>query len=313
MAGTVGLKIDVDTFLGMKRGVPRLLDILGGRSIRATFFLSFGPDRSGRALFNVFRRKGFLKKMLRTKAPAMYGFRTMLYGTLLPAPLIAARFPELTRRIEEEGHEVGVHAWDHRLWQDHLDTLSRARIAGEFGRAFGTYEEILGHPPPATAAPAWYVTSASLAVQDELGLEYCSDTRGRSPFLPELGPRLFGTVQVPTTMACIEEVMGREAQGERELLDSLYAGLREEAINVFPVHAEVEGNRFSGLFLEFLRKAERAGFTFTTLGAIRAALKGKELPRCPVLLGEIPGRSGVVALQGGGEGGNERSGDRDGP
>ena len=136
MAKFIYLKVDVDTYLGMKRGVPQLLNLFREFRVKATFFLSFGPDKSGRAIFNIWRQKGFLKKMLRTRAPALYGFRTMLYGTLIPAPMIAVRFPDIVRRIEDGGHEVGVHAWDHRLWQDHLDDLSPQRIQSEFEQAF---------------------------------------------------------------------------------------------------------------------------------------------------------------------------------
>jgi len=58
--------------------------------------------------------------MLRTKAASLYGWKTALYGTLLPAPMIALSFPDGVRRILDEGHEVQLHAWDHRCWQDDL-------------------------------------------------------------------------------------------------------------------------------------------------------------------------------------------------
>ena len=88
---SVALKVDCDTYLGTRDGIPRLLDILGSRGIRATFFFTLGPDRSGVAVRRVFTRKGFLKKMLRSRAPSLYPLRTMLSGTLLPAPRIGER------------------------------------------------------------------------------------------------------------------------------------------------------------------------------------------------------------------------------
>ena len=109
----MALKVDVDTFRGMREGLPRLLDILAERKIRATIFVSMGPDHSGRAIRRIFTKPGFLTKMLRTKAVSLYGPRTVLYGTLLPGPRIAGRNAGLFRRIEGEGHEAGVHGWDH--------------------------------------------------------------------------------------------------------------------------------------------------------------------------------------------------------
>ena len=91
----LGLKIDVDTYVGMKQGVPRLLSILRHFRIPATFYLSIGPDASGRAILQLIKNPRFLKKMLRTNAGRLYGMKTALYGTLLPAPMIALSFPEL--------------------------------------------------------------------------------------------------------------------------------------------------------------------------------------------------------------------------
>ena len=90
-ARRVALKVDCDTLEGTREGVPRLLEMFAARGIRATFFFTLGPDRSGVAVRRVFTRKGFLRKMIRSRAPALYGWRTMLYGTLLPAPMIGRR------------------------------------------------------------------------------------------------------------------------------------------------------------------------------------------------------------------------------
>ena len=69
----------------------RLLEIFAARRIRASFFFSFGPDRSGRAVARVFTKPGFLSKMIRSRAASLYGFPTVIYGTLLPAPMIGKR------------------------------------------------------------------------------------------------------------------------------------------------------------------------------------------------------------------------------
>ena len=86
MAGRLGLKVDVDTLEGFCQGVPALMEVLEDHGVKASFFLSLGPDNSGRAIFRIFRQRGFLEKMWRTRAPALYGFKTMCYGTLLPGP-----------------------------------------------------------------------------------------------------------------------------------------------------------------------------------------------------------------------------------
>ena len=295
MTKVVYLKVDVDTHVGMKRGVPRLLNLFRELGIKATFFLSFGPDKSGRAISNIWRQKGFLKKMLRTRAPALYGFQTMLYGTLIPSPMIAVRFPETVKRIEDEGHEVGVHAWDHRLWQDHLDELSPQKIQNEFERAFKAYSNILGHLPHSTAAPAWYCNKTSLTIQDKLGLDYCSDTRGENPFIPLVEGKEIKTLQIPTNMTCLEEIVGRK--GDLDMADYLRSELRDDEPNVFPVHAEVEGNLYHDLFRSRLKDALDEGVKYLPLRKLKKSTCGYHIPRCPILYKSIPGRSGVVAVQ----------------
>src|SRR5207237_7943309 len=118
---SVALKVDCATYVGTRDGIPRLLEILDARKIRATFFFTFGPDRSGVAAKRFFTAPGFLHKMLRSGGASLYGFPTVLYGTLLPAPVIGEKCGDTMRSVARAGDETGVHAWDHAAWHDHLD------------------------------------------------------------------------------------------------------------------------------------------------------------------------------------------------
>src|SRR3989442_11433392 len=124
----VALRIDVDTLRGTRDGVPAMLEDLRTAGVRASFYFSLGPDRSGRAIFRAFTKRGFVRKMVRTNALKMYGFRTALYGTLWGAPNISDHSSAILRACEEAGHEVGLHAWDHVQWQDGLHKLSRQAV-----------------------------------------------------------------------------------------------------------------------------------------------------------------------------------------
>ncbi|MGE0711094.1 MAG: polysaccharide deacetylase family protein [Planctomycetota bacterium] len=293
------LKIDVDTHEGMRDGVPRLLDALARAGLKATFFLSFGPDNAGKAIWNVLRKRGFLRKMLRTGAPSLYGWRTVLSGTLLPARPIAAAMPELVRRIEAEGHEVGVHAWDHRLWQDHLRGLRREQVAEQVSRACGAFEDILGRRPRSMAAPAWYATSVSLELQDARGLLYASDSRGGAPGFPVLDGYASSTLQIPTTQPCLEELL---TLGERDLercLDQVLAPgpeLEPEQALVLPLHAEVEGGVYADFCAKLLGRIAASGAPVLTLEQHAEALLGRDPapPRVPARQLELAGRSGEV-------------------
>jgi undecaprenyl phosphate-alpha-L-ara4FN deformylase len=294
----LGLRVDVDTHEGMKSGVPRLLDVLAAHGVKGTFYLSMGPDNSGRAIFNVLRRPGFLTKMHRTRAARIYGLRTILSGTLLPARMIALALADTARRIPAEGHEVGVHAWDHRRWQDRLDSFSEAQVARELARAYEAFTEIFGVPPQTFAAPAWLGSDASLSFQENLGLEYASDCRGDEPFLPIVGGATLATPQVPTTLPTLDEALGDTHADASSFFISALEASGHAHWPVLTVHAELEGGGYAGEFDRFLDQAGAEGLRVVPLTKLLEARQatGAPLPLCAMRYGTVRGRHGRVFM-----------------
>jgi peptidoglycan/xylan/chitin deacetylase (PgdA/CDA1 family) len=292
---TVALKVDVDTCAGTRDGVPNLLEDMARFGVKGTFYFSMGPDNSGKAIRRIFTRPGFLRKMLRTKAPAAYGIKTMLYGTLLPAPMIAESFPDVLRETEQAGHEVGIHCWDHVKWHDYLPDYLKGEAAMEMSKASALFEKILGHRSKTTAAPGWTVSPDSLEAQDAMGLNYCSDGRGTHPFYPIMDGRRFRTLQLPTTLPTADEVLGENGVTPDNIhqfyLDSLHDGL-----NVLTIHAELEGNAIRPSFIRLLERFKSDGVSCITLGEAVSAITSA--PACELFMGEIAGRAGKVAIQG---------------
>ena len=292
----VALKVDCDTFLGTRDGIPRLLEIFAARGIRATFFFTLGPDRSGLAIRRILTRKGFLRKMIRSRAPAIYPLRTMLSGTLLPAPRIGARCGEEIRSVARAGHETGVHGWDHVRWQDRLDRMSLEAIRSEYGLAHGEFLRIFGAPARASAAPGWTVNGRSLEVQEERALLLTSDTRGGAPFFPVAGGRAFRTLEIPTTLPTLDEVLAWPDHGTDEQRRRLYRD-SVRGTEVHTIHTEVEGGVCSGLFERILDDWRAMGVTFPLLSEIaRDVVGGRDsIPERPITKTRLPGRGGFVA------------------
>jgi len=291
----LALKVDVDTYVGMRDGVPALQRALDARGIPASVYVSCGPDHSGRALRRLLK-PGFLAKMLRTNAPGMYGWRTLLYGTLLPGPPIARSFPDHLRALAAAGHEVGVHGYDHVYWHDRLNGLGAEETAAELRRGLAVFAELTGQPATAFAAPGWQCTANSLAAIDAAGLRYHSCTRGRAPYRPRAGGRVFATPEIPTTWPTLDEVYGRVGT-DAPSLTSFYLAAVRPGLNVHTIHAEVEGMSLRPLF-ESLLDALRARVELVRLIDVADRLDLSALPICDVANGTTEGRAGTVALQG---------------
>jgi len=291
---TIALRIDVDTRRGLDEGVPRLLELFRRTDIRASFFVTMGPDRSGAALRRAWR-PAFLWKMWRTNALRLYGLRTILSGTLLPARPVGAGDPELLRQVAAAGHEVAPHGFDHVGWQDGVHRWGGARIRADMTAAVRAFEAVFGTRPEASAAPGWRTTDEALVVQEELGLRYASDVRGREPFRPAVGGGTLKTPQIPTTMPTFDELLGTAPDVVAALDESIRPGL-----NVLTGHAEVEGGALLGALEAFLARARRRGVEIVRLGDVIARAGGgaDPLPAVPVGRGHVAGRSGWVATRG---------------
>jgi len=291
---SISFKVDVCTHDGMRDGVPRLLELFEKHGVKATFCLAFGPDNSGKAVFHMLR-PSFARKMLKSSATKLYGWRTMVSGTLLPARPIASGHPDLVRRIAAEGHEVSVHAWDHRRWQDHLAHMSEKEIESHFEQAFDAYEKILHRSPRACGAAAWAVTPTSLRLQDGFKLAYSSDLRGGPVCRLRANGDVLETVQIPTTGRCIEELLTEGLREKTQLEEALLADLSSAETAVLAVHAEVEGGPYLDVLDELIPKLREARGEPRTLADIAASLDPAKVPLRALTHVQIPGRSGEVS------------------
>jgi len=234
----VALKVDVCNHRALHVGLPELLRTLDRAGAPAAIFVAFGPDNSGKAIRRIFRR-GFLTKMLRTRAPRMYGVRTLLLGTLLPAPAVGESGGDVLRAAEAAGHPVGLHGFDHVGWQDGVGAMDDAALRASYARSCELFDRTLGHAPRFSGAPGWQITDASLRVQDELGLAFASDCRGGAPFYPLLGSGRARTLQVPTTLPTSDELLGAGAARMGDLAQWYDTHLAPDRTNVVGLHAGV--------------------------------------------------------------------------
>jgi peptidoglycan/xylan/chitin deacetylase (PgdA/CDA1 family) len=298
----IGLKVDVDTLRGTREGVPRLAALFKKLAVDATFYFSVGPDHTGRAMRRVFR-KGFAQKVARTSVLKHYGLKTLLYGVLLPGPDIGRKAGAVMRSVHDAGFEVGLHTFDHVRWQDYVAGASEAWTRIEFERGMSAFERVFGFFPKSHAAAGWQINAHALELEREYGLGYASDTRGYAPFWPMLKAERSTCPQLPTTLPTFDELLGRDGIDESNIADALFrlsennAGAGGENLQVFTLHAEFEGMRLLDAFESLLRKWQAAGAKVMRMAGIRELAVQRPLPDQTVIMGEVPGRSGLLAVQ----------------
>jgi len=295
----VVLKVDVDTYLGTLGGVPALLDLFERFGVKATFLFSLGPDHTGRAIRRVFR-KGFLRKVSRTSVVSHYGIRTLLYGVLLPGPHIGRRASHVMRRTQEAGHEVGIHCYDHVLWQDHVAKKGLEWTRAQMEKARLAFVEALGVQPATLGAAGWQLNPHVLALEEQMGFTYASDVRGRAPFFPRMDGIASRCMQLPTTLPTLDEILGRGGVDAGNAQNAILKKSEEELPqgHVYTLHAELEGMKLIHVMRSLLESWKAAGLDFLTLGQLHEKVKTSKLPSKSVVWREMEGRSGLLAMEG---------------
>jgi len=307
------LKIDVDTYRGTREGVPNLIRLLKKHKARATFLFSLGKDHTGWALRRAFR-PGFFQKVSRTSVLEHYGLKTLMYGVCLPAPDIGASCVEEMRAVHRAGFECGIHTWDHVVWQDNVRRRGEAWTVKQMRLAAERFKQNFGAAPKTHGAAGWQMNPHAFQQLDDWGIKYASDGRAAlnqdgslvnhnaGPYRLTIDGKLMSCVQLPTTLPTLDELLGREINGQLIDQSNLAATLlqltAEPRHHVFTLHAELEGQKLAPIFDQLLTGWAEQGYQCVSMADLYGIVKDQTLPIQPLTWSELPGRSGeLVALQ----------------
>lgn len=295
----LALKVDVDTFRGTLEAVPNLITLLKQHGANATFLFSLGPDHSGRAVKRLFQH-GYLSKVRRTEAIKHYGWKTLLYGTLLPGPDIGKECAAVMQQVRDAGFEVGIHSYDHVLWQDSVTQEDAAWTLRQMEQACQRFRDIFKTDPKIHGAAGWQMNRHAFRLTQRLGFDYCSDTRGTRPFVPVQNAEVIACPQLPTTLPTLVEILGMDGADDSALVNKVLDLTKAETSHghVYTVQAEIEGRGLSGVLNSLLEGWRDQGYTLSCLGEYFQWLPEKNLPRHELAQGQVRGRPGNVMLQG---------------
>ena len=292
----IGLRIDVDTSRGMEHGVPVLLELLRRYDAGASFFVAVGPETWGRAFLRIFKERGFLRRMLFLNPVKAYGFLTLLRGTLVPGKCVVSGKSTLSG-VVEEGHELGLHGYDHRWWQDHVMQNPLPRLGDEVERAIIRMRDLgFSHMP--WASPGWRVTPETLLMMERFHFPYAGDVRGDGLFYPRVEGKALRTLQVPVSLPTLDEILARRSARVAEVPGMLAERCRLLSTPVLALHAEIEGMAWRHVFVDVLENFHSRGYSFVPLKTlVKEAEAEADIPVASIRQGKVSGRSGSVACR----------------
>ncbi|MDX8385760.1 MAG: polysaccharide deacetylase family protein [Gallionella sp.] len=296
MKKMLALKINVDTYRGTREGVPRLMELLKQYDVQATFFFSMGPDHTGRAIKRIFR-PGFIGSAIRTSVLGNYGIRSLLYGTLLPAPDIGKKCSDIMLSVRDAGFDLGIHSYDHYRWQEYAAGQDEEWSRSEMQCAVDRYTELFGEAPHAYAAANWQTNRHALRYTQHLGFEYCSDTRGSYPFIPTWRAEIIACPQVPTTLPTLDELINRNgvtldniAQHVLNLTEQV-----SESGHVFTLRVETDGGKRLKVLEQLLGAWQSQGYEIVSLRHFLKDVDLRSLPHREVEMRAVEGCANKIA------------------
>jgi peptidoglycan/xylan/chitin deacetylase (PgdA/CDA1 family) len=202
------------------------------------------------------------------------------------------------RRVRDAGFEVGIHCYDHTYWQDFVARRGPAWTRRQMLLAVERFREVFGTEPAVHGAAGWQMNETALALEQEFGFLYASDTRGVAPFVPLLGGQRSRCPQLPTTLPTLDELIGVDGIGVERVHEPLLARTREPcAHHVFTLHAELEGMKLLPVLRRLLSGWLSQGYQLVSMRTLLAGLDVSTLPAGVVQPGTVPGRSGLLAVQ----------------
>lgn len=206
---------------------------------------------------------------------------------------VAEHYPDLVKKIHQQGHEIGVHGYDHHRF----DKMDRELARNQLSRAKTLLEDLTGEEVIGHRAPAFSInrqTSWALQLLAELGFRYdssimpCRATHyGWQGFPDEIIKIQFenndSIVEVPmTTMKIGSRKVPFLGGSYFRLLPFMFTaiGIRNAAVQrnpIFYMHPyEIDPERYPDYYFEELRKTGKVTeLKMKSMWLNRSSVEGK--------------------------------------
>ncbi len=172
--------------------LPVTLELLNRYRIKASFFVTTGVDETYRNFKHY------------TPWKLISGNAIKRYGLSMFSGLLTRKEVQLSKEIPmilEQGHELGLHGYDHFAWMNHLDKKDKDDLTGWIAKGCELFEKSFGFHPECFAAPGFKISSNFLDILDDFSFKYSSDFMGTEPFYPSINGIKLKTLQIPVSLA----------------------------------------------------------------------------------------------------------------
>lgn len=264
------LRIDIDSLVGLEKGVPNVLDVLKKYDIKASFYITFGREGN---LFEVLKYKilrkaykmGNKQKFPNSRLKSIVNRRSEILRLLL-CPRKISSMKNLLRRIKEEGHNVGLHSYIHVKWR----AIKEKEIKREFERMIKSFKDVFQTKPMSFASPYFTNNKLILDYTDKYQLRYASCLDGVYPFLPNHYHHIEIPVNTKMTSSGLPliEYFARLGYNDKKILaesiNIIEENMRKFGLVTTYIHPRIEGYYFIGIFNKLIKYVKEKGYEVKT-------------------------------------------------
>ncbi len=226
------LRVDLESYKGIKYGLPNILDLLAEFDLKASFYLVMGGESN---LIELLRYREKIKGERKIK---VYTLKEKLRIALFPCDFVTKNL-NIIRRILREGHELGIHGWKHRAWTRALDKIN---IEEHIKKAKQKYIKLFSQIPISFAAPGFRTNMEVIKLLDKYGFKVISDLPGEKPF------KIKGTniINVPVNICGndnmpIIESLTQKRYNDDKIVTHLVHKIKKTKYSVMYIHGLFEG------------------------------------------------------------------------
>ena len=202
METSICFRVDIDTWEGLQKGVPRCIKLSEENSFPFTYYLSLGKYATGRNLFRIIKNK----EKIQRKIPVWRRnhWLDLFRGVLLPSKKINTPLIETLREYEaSELIEFHPHGYNHVRWSGDFQHFSKEETSDYLDLIRSEYVKIFDKEPIANAAPNFRVNPFYFLLLSTKHFKFASDFIYHTPFILEANNEK-SVCQLPVTEETIE-------------------------------------------------------------------------------------------------------------